>query len=507
MREEAKERGARVSGTSFSSGRITFLLFLCALLFYLPLGRGHFSGTDEVAQFEMARAMQERAALDIGPLMHTEVGRGGLRYSFFAVGQAIFTLPFLAVADLAEALLPHAWMLAISGPEMRDARHVYGGDLAHSVTMLYPAVVAALLVLLFFRFELALGVRLRTALGVSLLFGATTYAVVMSTYYLRHSTVACLMLGAFLCFFRWREQGNTRDLLVGASLACAIPLVRVPAAVLALGFAAQLGQAIFRRSHGLRDLGVALRAVLLALAPLAVALLLHMAFNYAKWGAWLESPMLGQRAELSNPLWVGVRGYLFSPGASIFVYSPLLLLAPFALPVFWRKWPAECAAFLLVALACLLLHSKFDRWTGLWSAPGPRYLFLAVPLLLLPLGPWVDAGSQRLKWLAIAPLALVGLCVQAVMTLVAWTQVPRLAGYPKEPDYSDFLFQVDQSPVVVMARLLAEGGPLDPWLFQLARGWPAVPASPGLALALFFGWALTLTACALLLRRELARAS
>jgi len=437
--------------------------------------------------------------------MHTEVGRGDLRYSFFAVGQSILCLPFLAAADLAEAVLPHAWALALSGPEMRDARHLYGGDLAHSFVMLYPPVVAALLVALFFRFELVLGVHLRTALFVSLLFGATTYTVVMSTYFLRHTTVACAMLGAFLCFLLWREHGRTRDLLLGASLASAIPLVRVPAAVIAPAFALQLADAIYRRSAALREPGVAARAVLLVSLPLVVALLLHMGFNYAKWGMWLESPMVGQRAELSNPLWVGVRGYLLSPGASVFVYSPLLLLAPFTLRVFWRKWPSECAAFGTVVLACLVLHSKFDRWTGLWSAPGPRYLFLAVPLLMLPLGVWIDAGARRAKWLAVAPLAVAGFCVQAVVTLVAWTQVPRLAGYPSEPDYSDFLLDVDKSPVVVMAGLFVGGGPYDPWLWQIAHGWRAVEGRPGLALALLALWAVALLGCGIGLRRELGK--
>lgn len=497
MPEDHGERNPR-------SNRISRLLFLCALLFYLPLDRAHFSGTDEVAQFEMTRAIAQRGALDVGPLMHTEAGRDGRRYSFFAVGQAILALPLFAAADLAEAVLPHSWVVALSGPSLRDARHVYGGDLAHAFVMLYPPLVGALLVLLFFRFELLLGVRLRTALLVALLFATTTHAVVLSTYFLRHGTVACAMLAAFLRFATWREHGHPRDLLIGAGLASAIPLVRVPAAIIGPALAAHLAYAIHRRSDGLRDTRVVVRALGLALLPLAVALLLHMAFNQVKWGAWLESPMVGQRAEFSNPLWVGVRGYLFSPGISVFVYSPLLLLTPFALREFWRKWPAECAAFLAVALLCLAFHSKFDRWTGLWSAPGPRYLFLAVPLLLLPLGVWIDAGAQRWKWLAIAPLALAGLCVQAVTTLVAWSQVPRLANYPEQPDSSDFLLQVGQSPVVVMTRLLAEGGPIDPWLWQLAQGWKLFPGQPGAATALLLLWLLAATVCGALLWKACA---
>jgi hypothetical protein len=212
--------------------------------------------------------------------------------------------------------------------------------------------------------------------------------------------------------------------------------------------------------------------------------------------------MVGQRAEFSNPLWIGVRGYLFSPGASVFVYSPLLLLSPFALRELWRRWPAECASFCMVFLACLLFHSKFDRWTGLWSAPGPRYLFLAVPLFMLPLGLWIDAGSQRWKWLSLAPLALLGAGAQFALTAVEWAKVPRLAGYPAEPDSSDFLLDFDQSPIVVMARMFFEGAPLDPWIWRLWKGWEFFPGQPMAALLLALLWGLGLSALAFALRRE-----
>jgi hypothetical protein len=485
-----------------SRRNITRLLFLSALLLFLPFGRGHFSGTDEVALFEMTRSMAERGSLDVGPLMHTETGRSGLRYSFFAVGQAVLALPLYYAADAARIVLPHVWQRALAGPRLRDSRHRYGGELEQALVCLYAPIATALLVALFFRFELLLGASLRSALIVSCLFATCSYALVMSTYFLRHSTVALAMLGAFYYFFRWREGGGTRELVIGAALASAIPLVRVPAAIVGPALATHLADAIYRRSDRLRDRRRALLALAAVLAPLALAAALHMLANHAKWGTLIESPMVGQRAEFSNPLWTGVRGYLFSPGHSVFVYSPLLLLTPFWLREFFRRWPAECIAFGLVLLACLLFHSKFDRWTGLWSAPGPRYLFLAVPLFMLPLGPWLDQGASRVKWMLLVPLASWGAFVQATLTIVEWARVPRLAGYPVEPDASDFLLDIDQSPVVVMAGLLRGGGPLDPWLARLWQGWDSFPGQPAAAIALGLLWATVFAGVLLLIHRE-----
>jgi hypothetical protein len=219
--------------------------------------------------------------------------------------------------------------------------------------------------------------------------------------------------------------------------------------------------------------------------------------------------MLEQQGRMNTPLWRGMAGLLLSPGSSVFVYTPLLLLAPPGLIALWRRRRAETLAMVSLAATFLLFYSKFDGWSGLWSAPGPRYLYLIVPLLLLPLGLWLDeleSGSRARKaaWSAVAVLAVTGFWVQFVSIFVRWGSVPTLAGYPVlGPDQSDFLFRIASSPVVVMTGLLLDGGPVDSWLVNLWRGWPGFPPRPGAVIGLLVLWCGAVLGCGWLLLREL----
>ena len=60
--------------------------------------------------------------------------------------------------------------------------------------------------------------------------------------------------------------------------------------------------------------------------PLLVSTGLYLLVNELKWGTLLDSPMLGEREHFGFDLRRSLTGFLVSPGMSVFVYSPLLLL-------------------------------------------------------------------------------------------------------------------------------------------------------------------------------------
>jgi len=80
----------------------------------------------------------------------------------------------------------------------------------------------------------------------------------------------------------------------------------------------------------------------------------------------------------------GLMGLLFSPGRSLFLYNPILLLALPGLLILWRQH-RPWALFVIAAFTgCLLLHAAADCFHGncCW---GPRYLCRQFPLLFIPL--------------------------------------------------------------------------------------------------------------------------
>jgi hypothetical protein len=129
---------------------------------------------------------------------------------------------------------------------------------------------------------------------------------------------------------------------------------------------------------------------LFALGPLA-GLLVQGGYNYLRY-APLPNAILrtGYEKEpgFSTPLLDGLGSILFSPGKSIFLYAPVLLLAPLGLWLMYRRRDASGRLTVVLVLAetaaGLIFNSLWWAWTGNF-AWGPRLIMPILPLLVWPL--------------------------------------------------------------------------------------------------------------------------
>jgi hypothetical protein len=238
-----------------------------------------------------------------------------------------------------------------------------------------------------------LGARRSWAVGATLLLAGST-ALFISARVPDGSALAALLL---LLAMR-----GARGESLGAAFGCGLAagaLALVDAAYLPAAIVLAIGAALRRRS-----LGRAL-AIFFALAVGGVLLLM-------------------QRASLGAPIPVpgdfvdGMYGLLLSTGKSVFLYSPPLALALFALPWWWRRRRSDAALLVAVAVALVLAVAASPRWDG-DPAWGPRRLFLLVPLLVEPVALWLadlQARGRVRGWLRVALLAVAvnGVVVQAL---------------------------------------------------------------------------------------------
>lgn len=481
-------------------GRIAVWIAVCAALVYLPFSHGHLTGSDEYSIYASTASLVEEGDLAVGRGLHRFAGRNGRWYSIFAVGQSLLAVPFYLVGSAVEDSVSAEALARVLGRTSENAIDTLENARIFAVS-LYAPLVSALLVALFYLFERRLGASCRSALLATALLGGTTYVALMSMYFLRHTTETLAVVGALYALCGWRRSGRLRALAIGCLLASLTVLIRVPSAVSGIALAGYLIFSIRERAGEPGSLPPWPRLVLAVALPVMAVAALHVGVNQWKWGTWIGSPMLDQSRAFSTPIHVGVAGLLFAPGSSLFVYSPLLLLLPWTLPTFLRRHRAEAWTLLAVAGSVLLLSSGFQLWHGLWSSPGPRMIFIVVPLLMLPLGPWLDRPAGRGRAWAVASLALLGAAAQLGLLLARWRTVVEVMDYRSYEPFGTFLWTPGLSPVLGAWRVVAQGG-IDTWLGSLVTGVPGREPFPTFAGALLMVWALAFGAALLQLRRS-----
>lgn len=139
-----------------------------------------------------------------------------------------------------------------------------------------------------------------------------------------------------------------------------------------------------------------------------------------------------------NPL-AGLLGLLVSPGKSVLLFSPPVILAILGWRAFRRAHPRLAGAVLGATLGHLALISTLTFYGGDW-AWGPRYLVVLMPLWALPM-PFalerLERFGQRGRKAIVAGVVAAGLLVQGLALSIDHQR------YFFERDLPDFFWAYD----------------------------------------------------------------
>ncbi|HEX7018108.1 MAG TPA: hypothetical protein VF209_04345 [Patescibacteria group bacterium] len=190
--------------------------------------------------------------------------------------------------------------------------------------------------------------------------------------------------------------------------------------------------------------------VLLAGIGILPFLVLYTWFNWVRFGGLTATGYGTGGIPLPTipPAYVlleGTWGLLFSPGKSIFIYTPLLLV----LIIFWFKikkkvLPEVVAGIILFVTyvyftATLLGDVDYLVWHG-DSSWGPRYLLPVLPLALVVIGHIFTQLSRWQKILIFWPLCVIGIWIELVSILLPY-QI-RFAGLQTDVFFNQRNFNV-----------------------------------------------------------------
>jgi len=169
-------------------------------------------------------------------------------------------------------------------------------------------------------------------------------------------------------------------------------------------------------------------------------IILVAGYNYARFGSIVTTGFGDPDERFSTPLLLGLGGLLFSPGKSIFLYAPVLLLLPVAWWKFKKIEPHSAWLILSSALVYTVLHAKWYAWMGGWCW-GPRRLVPLLPLLFVPL---LMLEGRQTRWRRLLlGFGLLGLLVNFLGVAVNYNDYLRWAYYTQ-----DTIFNWQYSPIV-----------------------------------------------------------
>jgi hypothetical protein len=389
--------------------RLPWAIFVTTAALYLLVSGREPPWGDGNVQYMVADSLLTRGSFDIARPWPDDLppGEGGKFYSTYPILTSLVQVPGLALQKAVGAI-------------DNDARGFAKPLTSHLACALFGGLCAVLF------YQLCRQRRLsRAAASVAtavLALGTTVF--VYAHYSYSEIAQAAFFTGFLLEILRLEEDpspARARRLGLWAGLLFSIKYIYA---------ASLLGGAVYLvwRLRGRWRLLASLAGWAAAVA--VPFLVMALVYNYICWGSPVTTgyhPYF--EAYWGENLLVGLWGMFFSPGKSVFLYSPPLILGLLALPRLVREHRAACLAILCAAGPVLLVYARY-KLNGDY-AWGPRFVVFVVPALSLSFAVLIDAWRQaRPTWprrSALAGALALGLFVNFLGVATYWDHFIRIS--------------------------------------------------------------------------------
>jgi energy-converting hydrogenase Eha subunit B len=450
------------------------MLLVTFASFYFAIGPGNFFAVDEAMQQETAQALILRHTIDIPLMVDARFGRGRSWYTLKGPGLPLVSLPFvylgLKLDDAAGSMNGGQLAGPPIGPPEQPLR--WGGRLAISASLIVNALAGGAIVAVLFMVGMQLSSNPRAALFMAVSAGLATLVMSEATHFYQHELDALMAITAFWFFSGQNiDELDSRGLLGGLCLGVAI--LSRPDALTAVVILWLYGTAVawkLVRTLGDRWSRMIRRTILAAAGPLCGAVG-SMYFNYLRFGSILQFGYIEDRARFVLDLAQisrAVGAYLLSPGLSIFLFAPPLILSLAVGRQAYRRWPLETTTLIVASVAHLLLISSMKTWSGDLSF-GPRFMLesivLLMPLTLPAFEMAVDRVSRRAT-IAVAAVLLLGFAVQLIGIAVNVGIIERKRIAAGVVAHNAWAFVLSVSPLVVDLQEIVAHRASSPWALR-----------------------------------------
>lgn len=417
---------------------MAFNIFLLLASIYLLFFRGYIITIDETFLFDMTESVVRRGNIDETLTFSHAPLRGPADSTLFSHSESYEPLqPILAA--------PLFWL----GQTVPDF------NLIHTV-WLFNIIVVALTAVVF-----AYGVRVQgydevVAWSCALLLGLGTLMMPYARTYFREPLMTMFLTVALIAAMKVRTVKGRYPIpevvIAGVAL-----LLAAFAKSIAITFALPIALLMFRakRIDWLIIVGGGI-AGLIGLVLLEQVGLIASGSRLAptRWASLIND------SELE---WVSqsIRGYVYSPGRSFFLYSPILLLSPIGMWLLWNRgdWRLVLSIVgMFVAFAVGYGFLRKNVWHGGVSI-GPRYLLPLIPLFMFSISPVIDwlrqHSSRHIMWALF--LAVAGVSIGLQLLFSSYSERDYYDSFDQYVDVSaieEGIWSLRWSPIVRYAEEL-----------------------------------------------------
>jgi hypothetical protein len=423
---------------SNSPVRVFFLFFLTLNFFFLLLSSGRVRTRDELNADLQAESLATRGSTAIPQAVnfffYGKYDRWGEPQPPYGPAHAAFLIPWYFAGRGLLAIIPGIPY------RTRDAV-VDATEVASSAT--FAALAAALAFLIFFR----LGLSIRVSLFAASMLALGTPLVSYSAALYSEPLTCVFLLGAAAVLFGGRGKGPISwqeavlaGILLGATL-WVRPAHLIATPVFLIALLVRDGDKGWRAARTL--------AIVVGLFGLAYLWRNHYLFGDPfDFGYPSVSDGGKNMNSFDTPLLTGLRGFLLSPGKSVFLFAPPIILGIASIRKLARLDRGLAVVAGTLPIIYLLFYAKFTQWEGGFCV-GPRYLVPAISLLCLGLGPALENAGAWTRRVAIVLLAG-GFFVEAINMATSFFE-DQANGRYYDAQYN---YRMDYSPLISMTRQL-----------------------------------------------------
>ena len=280
--------------------------------------------------------------------MNLPNGKDGHLYGLAPLLQSLVHVPGAALQRYVASVRPAYWQIT-----WRLTCH------------LAPTFLGTLACLLFFRLCRRVGIELLPAGLTTLALAFDTSVWVYARYPYSETLQMCCFTAFFHCLLDVRDRPTWRT-AIGLGVWAGL-LVNAKPVFVVSGF----GAGLFLIWELRRDWRALVRVAVVSSAAAAPLAALYLLYNYVRWGSYtftgygvaISTSGIAGPSIHENAL-VGLWGMFLSPGKSIFLYSPPLLVALFGFLRFAKSHRQVVLAMALTIVPGLLIHAQMISWAG-----------------------------------------------------------------------------------------------------------------------------------------------